>query len=156
MKKIIISLVFMTFLIPNCKANTSFKTFTPLPPNYNNFAPPPPQNYNYNPRHYRRHNYDNYNNRNYNNYNNYTNYNRYYPNQYYNNPYYNGYYPKRKFFSSVRDFFSGGQMTGYTPSYNSSFNSNPYGYKSGYYDSNGNYIENNYGFSNGASIKILD
>lgn len=153
MKKFIISLVLISFLTPTCMASSSFRTFTP-PQNYNNFAPPPPPNYNYNNRHYRRHNYDNY--RNYRNYNNYKNYNRYHPNQYYNNPYYNSYYPKRRFFNSVRNFFTGGQMTGYTPSYNSSFDSNPYGYQSGYYDNKGNFIENNYGFSNGASIKILD
>lgn len=151
MKNFVISLVLIAFLTPNCIASSSFKTFTPLPPNYNNFAPPPPSSYDYNQKKYRKHNHDNYQN-----YNNYTNYNRYYPNQYYNNPYYNSYYPKRRFFNSVRDFFSGGQMTGYTPSYNSSFNNNLYGYQSGYYDNKGNFVDNNYGFSNGASIKILD
>lgn len=150
MKKFIISLVFIAFLTPTCVASSSFKTFTPFSQNYNNFMPPP-SNYNYNPRHYRKHHHNNHYN-----YNNYTNYNRYYPNKYYNNPYYNSYYPKRRFFNSVRNFFTDGQMTGYTPSYNSSFDSNPYGYQSGYYDNKGNFIENNYGFSNGASVKILD
>lgn len=71
--------------------------------------------------------------------------------------YYDPYYAQNQTkWRKFKNFFSSGQMTGYTPSYNSAFDNNPYGYQSGYYDNFGNYKYNNYGQQNGMSIKILD
>ena len=161
MKKFLVLFLLISILSPSCFAASSFKTYTPTSGhryhrhyphyNYNNY----PHNNNYN-------RYYGYNRRNpYNNYPNYNKYypnNRYYPNNsyYYNGyPYDNDYYQKSSFFGSIKDFFSGGKVTGYTPSYNASFDI-PYGYQKGFYDSNGNYLYGNQGYQNGASIKILD
>ncbi len=145
MKKFIVLTLFIAgfTLIAKAQAKT-FTTFTPftpqqayqfnsntydryLPPNkQQRYLPPPPPP---------------------------NSYNRYNNNFGYYNPYYNQNQTKWRRF---KNFFTSGQMTGYTPSYNSAFDNNPYGYQSGYYDSFGNYKSNNYDQQNGMSIKILD
>ena len=144
MKQIIIILFFIIILTPKTFAkSSSFKTFTPMQPyygyNYNKHGRylPPPTNYQTNP------------------HNKYWKRRNYYNNNKYNYPYYNYYPQKTSVFSTIGDFFSGGKITGYT---NSNFdNTNiPYGYQQEFQDSDGNYYQNNYGYQNGASIKILD
>lgn len=163
MKKFFILTILILFLTPQSFADTSFKTFTPTQSRNNN-------HYNHN-RHFNNNHYNGYRNPKYDNsynkkfkkwkrhnkqdkYNNLNPYNSSYFYDY--NPYYNNYYPKRTFLNSIKDFFSDGQVTGYTPSYNSSFDNIPYGYQSGIYDPNGNFIQNDYGFQSGATVKILD
>lgn len=152
MKKIIISLIFMSFLAPECFATSSFKTFTPTTQSYNSGYH---HRHNNSRRHNKHKNYNRYNCPYHNHYNGYRNYNRYYP----NNTYYPNdgtYYYKSSFFDSLKDFFGGGQVTGYTPSYDSSFDNSQYNHLNGMYDPNGNLYGTNYGFNSGASIKILD
>lgn len=141
MKKFIVLTLFITNFVLSANAQTTFSTFTPFSPQqaykfnsnlYNRYLPPnkqylPPPPPNYNRR-----------------------YNKF--------SYYDPYYTQNKKWRKFKNFFSSGQMTGYTPSYNSAFDTdnNPYGYQSGYYDSFGNYHQNNYDQQNGMSIKILD
>lgn len=144
MKKIIILSLLIVGLAQTVFAQTkSFTTFTPftpqqayqfnnntydryLPPNKQRRYLPPPPPPSY-----------------------YNQFNRY--------GYYDPYYTQNQTkWKKFKNFFSSGQMTGYTPSYNSAFDNNPYGYQSGYYDNFGNYKYNNYGQQNGMSIKILD
>lgn len=145
MKKIVILTLFIFGFAQSVLAQSNtFTTFTPftpqqaykfnnnlynryLPPNkQNRYLPPPPPP---------------------NSFNKYNNQFGYY------DPYYA---QKRTKWQRFKNIFSTGQMTGYTPSYNSSFDNIPYGYQSGYYDSFGNYHQNNYTQQNGMSIKILD
>lgn len=151
MKKYIVLTFIILFSVQECLAATSsFKTFTPFMPQYeyNNNGyfmpppPPPPESTNSRAdRIWRRNNY-------YNHLNGYNN------NYYYNNYPYNNYYqPRRTIFSAIGDFFSGGKMTGYTTT---DFTDNPYGYQESQKDSNGNNYYKNYGYKNGATIKILD
>lgn len=151
MKKIFISIIFISILAPQSIATSSIRTFTPMTPSYNySYHKHPPTRFS---KHYKKQNkhncpyHNNYNNRYYNNY---------YPNHPYYNGYNNTYYPQKSFFSSIKDFFGNGQVTGYTPSFNSSFDNVPYGYHSGIYDPNGNFYGGDYNFSSGATIKILD
>lgn len=156
MKKIIISIfLFCAISSSAIAASNSFKTYTPLPPhhyyhkfnNNNGYVPPPPKNFIKNKKHIG------------------TNTNRkWYPRRKfpnstyysYNGPYYN-YYPQRQsIFSSIGNFFSQGKMTGFTPSNSSSFEDIPYGYQNYTQTPNGDYYLNDYGFKNGASVKILD
>ena len=144
MKKIVILALFVTtFAFPTIVQAKSFTTISPyyppayrfdnntynryLPPNKNQrYLPPPPPN-------------------------TYHNYSRF--------GYYDPYYstPKAGRLKRLKNFFNSGQITGFTPSYNNSFGNNyPYGYQSGFYDSNGNYDYKNYDIQNGMSIKILD
>lgn len=147
MKKFIIITLLILFISPKSfAAKSSFKTFTPTPNYYNNhynnyrkYLPPPPPsvlNSNGNKFWKRRNPYNN---------------NNYYNS--YNNPYY--YRPKQSVFSTIGDLFSSGKMTGYTDSdFNDTYT--PYAYQEEYTDGNGNYYKNNYGYQNGASVKILD
>lgn len=141
MKKIVILTLFITGFALCANAQTTFSTFTPFTPQqaykfnhntYDRYLPPNKQQYLPPPPP--------------NNYNKYNQFGYY-------DPYYNQNLSKWRRF---KNFFSSGQMTGYTPSYNSAFENNPYGYQSGYYDSFGNYHQNNYDQQNGMSIKILD
>lgn len=143
MKKfIILTLTFIGFAL-SANSQTTFSTFTPFTPQqaykfndnlYNRYFPPNKQQRTLPPPPSP---------------NSYNKYNRFG----YHNPYYAQNQTKWQRF---KNFFSSGQMTGYTPSYNSAFDNNPYGYQSGYYDSFGNYHQNNYDQQNGMSIKILD
>lgn len=145
MKKIFIFTLLILFICPKSfGATSSFKTFTPTPNSYNNYyynhrkyLPPPPSNLtNQGNKFWKRRNY----------------YNNYYNS--YNNPYYY-YQPKQSIFSTIGDFFSTGKITGYTDS-NFDDADTPYAYQEEYTDGNGNYYKNNYGYQNGASVKILD
>ena len=133
MKKFAILLTLILISTLNSFAATSsIKTYTPVNPHYK-----------FNHNNYYRHFPPNYTHQ------------RHYDNYYYNNyPYY---YPKkRSIFSTLGNIFSRGSMTGYTPSYDSSFDDIPYGYQQVYQDANGNYYYNNYNQQNGSTVKILD
>lgn len=138
MKKFAILLTMILISELNTLAATStVKTFTPINPYHN---------YNFNHNHHYRHLPPNYQNRRY-----YDNYDNYYYNNY---PYY---YPqKQSILTKLGNFFSRGNMTGYTPSYNSSFDNIPYGYQEGFQDSNGNYYYDNYNQQSNSTIKFLD
>lgn len=134
MSKILMIIVLSFIFISSVSAETrTLKTYTPFTPqqfyNYNYggnrfIPPPPPPNY-------------------YNNYNSYV------------SPYYyRNYNPKRSVLEKVSDFFSTGQMTGYTSS--NTLNPDEYGYQNQTYDDFGNYKYDNYGQQNNATIKLLD
>lgn len=139
MKKFFIIVTLIILCTPKSIAHQNFKTFSPIPRHYNYFngnkynqylPPPPPTNNN---RWYRHRN----------NPNNYYNY---------NNPYYGYYQPRNSIFSSLKNLFDKGNMTGYTPAYNSAFENIPYDYQ----NSNGDYYIDNYDIQNNSTIKILD
>ncbi len=134
MRRFFMLILLSLTLISSVFADTrTLKTYTPFTPqefynyNYRNnkFVPPPPP-----PNYYR-----------YRNHNGYV------------SPYYNNYTPKRSVFKKVSDFFSTGQMTGYTTS--NSLDSD-YGYQNYTYDDFGNYKYDNYGQQNNATIELLD
>jgi hypothetical protein len=128
----ILILLSLIFVSPVSAETRTLKTYTPFTPqqfyNYNHrghkFLPPPP------PPNY------------YNNYNGFV------------SPYYYNNVPKRSVLEKVSDFFSTGQMTGYTNS--NDLIPDEYGYQNQSYDDFGNYKYNNYGQQHNATIKLLD
>ena len=136
MRKFLMLVLLSLIISTSVSAETrTYKTYTPFTPqqfyNYNyggnhKFLPPPPPNYYYN------------------NYNGYV------------SPYYYNYKPKRNVLEKVSDFFSTGQMTGYTTSNTLNPDEYEYGYQNQTYDDFGNYKYDNYGQQNNASIQLLD
>lgn len=155
MKKFLVLTLLILFLAPSSFAQTrSFKTISPNtqmyyyhPNMYNRNLPPPPP-----PRTLTRAE-KRYLNQKYNSYN-------------YNNPHYYNNNTRRRIKTNLGNFLgglgniNGGQITGVTPTFSSSYNddwdSQPYGYQKGWTDSNGNYYYDNSSFQSGASVRILD
>ncbi len=151
MRNFIILIMLSMFLIPEAIAATSsFKTYTPLDTNYNNWANwnaynknilPPPRPLTKAERRM-------------------LDAQRYY--NYYNSPYDTYYYPQKSWKNNIINFFGKGQVTGYTPNTSTWSNNfwnngtNPYGYQNYTQDDKGNYFYNNYDQQTGGSVRILD
>lgn len=160
MKQFILIAILSLILSPaSLAASSSFKTYTPLTP--------PPHHFHHH-HHHRNNNlpiiphshniYKDKNNVTNNIKKRWTPKRNYLNNGYYtyNSPYYN-YYPQRQsLFSSIKSFFDSGNMTGYTPSNSSSFDSIPYGYQNSIQSPDGDYFVDDYGYKSGATVKILD